>query len=62
MLSISLTAPWQSFDEPDCPLSIIQQKYCVESIFHLTCRDRNTIGLQAELLGAYALGVHNISL
>ena len=55
----------------DCPMaklrmspialsSIIQQKYCVESIFHLTCRDRNTIGLQAELLGAYALGVHNI--
>ena len=26
--------------------SIIQQKYCVESIFHLTCRDRNTIGFR----------------
>lgn len=40
--------------------SIIQSRYQVESIFHLTCRDRNIIGLQAELLGAYALGVHNI--
>lgn len=55
----------------DCPMakmrmspialsSIIQSRYQVESIFHLTCRDRNIIGLQAELLGAYALGVHNI--
>lgn len=55
----------------DCPMaklrmspialsSIIQHKYNVESIFHLTCRDRNVLGLQAELLGAYALGVHNI--
>ena len=55
----------------DCPMakmrmspialsSIIQSRYQVESIFHLTCRDRNVIGLQAELLGAYALGVHNI--
>ena len=55
----------------DCPMaklrmspialsSIIQHKYGVESIFHLTCRDRNIIGLQAELLGAYALGVRNI--
>lgn len=55
----------------DCPMaklrmspialsSIIQSRYHVESIFHLTCRDRNVIGLQAELLGAYALGVHNI--
>lgn len=55
----------------DCPMaklrmspialsSIIQHKYNVESIFHLTCRDRNVIGLQAELLGAYAMGVHNI--
>ena len=28
--------------------------------FHLTCRDRNLLGLQAELLGAAALGVNNI--
>jgi 5,10-methylenetetrahydrofolate reductase len=28
----------------------------------LTCRDRNRIGLQSDLLGAYALGIRNICL
>jgi len=32
----------------------------LEAIFHITCRDRNLLGLQAELLGASALGVKNI--
>ncbi|MDR5660064.1 methylenetetrahydrofolate reductase [Serpentinicella sp. ANB-PHB4] len=32
----------------------------VESIFHLTCRDRNTIALQSELLGASVLGANNL--
>ena len=27
---------------------------------HFTCRDRNLMGIQADLLGAYALGVRNI--
>lgn len=31
-----------------------------EPIMQLTCRDRNRIGLQADLLGAYALGIKNI--
>jgi methylenetetrahydrofolate reductase (NADPH) len=31
-----------------------------ETIMHLTCRDRNRIALQSELLGAYALGIRNI--
>ena len=39
---------------------IIQQDMGIEAIFHLTCRDRNILGLQAELLGAAALGVKNI--
>ncbi|MBU2703143.1 methylenetetrahydrofolate reductase 5-10 [Sporomusaceae bacterium BoRhaA] len=39
---------------------IIQIKVGIETIFHLTCRDRNIIGLQSELLGAAALGVTNI--
>jgi 5,10-methylenetetrahydrofolate reductase len=30
------------------------------SDLHLTCRDRNRIALQSELLGAFALGIHNI--
>ncbi len=39
---------------------IIQRDTGVDTIFHLTCRDRNVIGLQSELLGAAALGVKNI--
>ncbi len=32
----------------------------VEPIFQLTCRDRNRLALQSELLGAAALGITNI--
>ena len=32
----------------------------VEAIINLTCRDRNRIGLQGEILGAAALGVKNL--
>lgn len=32
----------------------------IESIAHVTCRDRNLISLQAELLGAHMLGVNTI--
>ncbi len=32
----------------------------LEPILHVTCRDRNIIGLQSDLLGAYALGVRGI--
>lgn len=39
---------------------ILRQKLNVETIFNLTCRDRNILGLQAELLGASAMGVENI--
>lgn len=34
----------------------------VEPIFQLTCRDRNRIALEADILGAYALGIRNILL
>ena len=55
----------------DCPLAslrmspialshIIQEQLQLETIFHITCRDRNLLALKAELLGAHALGVHNI--
>ncbi|MGH7126071.1 MAG: methylenetetrahydrofolate reductase [Stellaceae bacterium] len=32
----------------------------VEPILQMTCRDRNRLALQADLLGALALGIHNI--
>src|SRR5919106_3655614 len=32
----------------------------LEPVFQMTCRDRNRIALQGDLLGAAALGIHNI--
>jgi methylenetetrahydrofolate reductase (NADPH) len=32
----------------------------IEPIFQMTCRDRNRLALQSDLLGAAALGIHNI--
>ena len=32
----------------------------IEPVWQLACRDRNRIGLQAELLGAHALGLRNL--
>ncbi len=32
----------------------------LEPIYQLACRDRNRIALQADLLGASALGIHNV--
>jgi methionine synthase I (cobalamin-dependent)/5,10-methylenetetrahydrofolate reductase len=40
--------------------SLLQQQVGVETMTHLTTRDRNMIGLQSELLSAYALGLKNI--
>jgi methylenetetrahydrofolate reductase (NADPH) len=34
----------------------------IEPILQLTCRDRNRIALQSELMGAAALGIHNLLL
>ncbi len=32
----------------------------IEPIFQMTCRDRNRLALQGDLLGAVSLGIHNI--
>lgn len=32
----------------------------IEPVMQMTCRDRNLIGMQSDLLGAYALGVRNL--
>ncbi|PYE56254.1 methylenetetrahydrofolate reductase [Deinococcus yavapaiensis] len=37
--------------------SIVQRETGLTTIAHLTCRDRNVLALQADLLGAHALGV-----
>ncbi len=44
---------------PAAACSLLSKKG-FETIMHLTCRDRNRLALQSELLGAYAMGVHNI--
>jgi len=38
----------------------IQQQVDIETILHFTTRDRSLMGLQADLIGAHALGVRNI--
>ncbi len=45
---------------PVAAAKIVQEEAGVEAVAHLSCRDRNLIGLQADLLGAAALGVRNI--
>jgi homocysteine S-methyltransferase len=39
---------------------LIQQRVGIEAMTHRATRDHNLIGLQAELLGAHALGLRNI--
>jgi homocysteine S-methyltransferase len=39
---------------------LLQDKVGVDTILHYTCRDRNLLGIQSDLLGAYALGLRNI--
>ena len=39
--------------------SILQGKG-FETIMHITCRDRNRLALQSELIGASALGIRNV--
>jgi 5,10-methylenetetrahydrofolate reductase len=45
---------------PVAAARILQEEAGVEAVAHISCRDRNIIGLQADLLGAAALGVRNI--
>lgn len=45
------------------PLSIsalIQNRVGIEVMMHFSCRDRNLLAMQADLLGSHALGVRNI--
>jgi len=39
---------------------LVQSSVGIETITHIACRDRNLIGLQGLLLGAWALGIKNI--
>ncbi len=39
---------------------LAQEKTGLPMIIHLACRDRNLVGLQAELMGLHALGLHTV--
>ena len=39
---------------------ILQREVGIETVLHFACRDRNVIGMQSDLLGAWALGLRNI--
>lgn len=41
---------------------LLQQTLGLEAILHYTCRDRNLLAMQSDLLGAHALGVRNLLL
>jgi homocysteine S-methyltransferase len=39
---------------------LLQDQVGIETVLHYTCRDRNLLGMQSDLLGATALGISNI--
>lgn len=39
---------------------LIEREANLETVLHFCCRDRNILGLQSDLMGAYALGIHNV--
>ncbi|MGQ9578579.1 MAG: bifunctional homocysteine S-methyltransferase/methylenetetrahydrofolate reductase [Candidatus Aminicenantales bacterium] len=41
---------------------LIQAQAGIEVILHYTCRDRNLLGIQSDLLGIYAQGIRNLLL
>jgi homocysteine S-methyltransferase len=40
----------------------IKQVVGIETVLHYTCRDRNLLGMQSDLLGAHVLGIRNLLL
>ncbi len=41
---------------------LVQQRAGIETVLEYSCRDRNLIGMQSDLLGAHAMGVRNLLL
>ena len=39
---------------------LVEQKVGIEAVLHYCCRDRNLLGMMSDLLGAAALGLHNL--
>jgi homocysteine S-methyltransferase len=41
---------------------LIEQQASIEPLLHYSCRDRNLLGIQSDLLGAHAMGIRNLLL
>jgi methionine synthase / methylenetetrahydrofolate reductase (NADH) len=41
---------------------LIEQQAGIETLLHYSCRDRNLLGIQSDLLGAHAMGIRNLLL
>ena len=41
---------------------LVEQQASVETLLHYSCRDRNLLGIQSDLLGAHAMGLRNVLL
>lgn len=39
---------------------LIQREVGIDAVLHYTCRDRNVLGIQSDLLGAAAVGIRNL--
>lgn len=40
--------------------AILEREADIETLLHFCCRDRNLLGMQSDLMGAYALGLRNL--
>ncbi len=41
---------------------LIEQQAGIETVLHYSCRDRNILGMQSDMLGAHAMGLRNVLL
>ena len=39
---------------------LIQQQVGIETVLHFSCRDRNVLSMQSDLLGAFSTGIRNL--
>ena len=40
--------------------ALVEREIGIDTILHFTCRDRNLMGIQSDLIGAHALGIRNV--
>jgi methylenetetrahydrofolate reductase (NADPH) len=58
--AINVTDQQRSMRLGSLPVCSLLKERGLEPVFQITCRDRNRIALQSDLLGAYVLGIENV--